>query len=136
MMIVDRRVGRFGEARFVDPCTVDETHAFVASVRRILASAPGPMIFCSDARKVNVFPPEVSQLLTDMMRADNPRIERNALLVGQSSVFGLQIERMFREAQHPGRRAFRARPALEAWLEEALTGPERVRLAAFLAEGG
>jgi hypothetical protein len=94
------------------------------------------MIFCCDARKLPLFPPEVSDLLINVMRADNPRVLRNGLVAGPSSLFGLQIERMFREAGNPGRRSFRTRAELETWLGEVLKTPEMTRLKAFLDAGG
>jgi hypothetical protein len=135
MMTVERHVGRLCEARFVDPATVEETHALIATIRQIFAATTGPMIFCCDARKLFLFPPEVSELLTTLMRADNPRVLRNGLVSGPSSVFGLQIERMFREAGNPGRRSFRGRAELETWLGEVLKPPEMARLRAFLDAG-
>ena len=135
MMSLENRAGRLCEARFVHPCTVDETHALIASIRRIVAGSSARLVFCCDARRMAVFPPDVSELLTKVMRADNPHIEKNGLLFGDSSVFGLQIERMFREAGNPARRAFRARAELVAWIGETLSAGEKSRLAAFLDEG-
>ena len=34
-------------------------------------------------------------------------VERTALLIGDSAIFSLQVERMIREANNPNRRAFR-----------------------------
>jgi hypothetical protein len=136
MMTVERRVGRLCEARFVSPVTVAETHMLAERVRQIVGSASSALIFCCDARQLLLFPPEVSDLLTTLMRADNPRVERNGLVASATSVFMLQIERMFREAGNPGRRAFRERAALEAWLAQVLTVAERERMRAFLDEGG
>ena len=93
-----------------------------------------PIRFCSDTVRTNVFGPDVSALLTAAMRANNPRIERHGILVHGGSVFGLQVERMLREAQHPARRTFRGTATLQEWLGEALTAPERIRLAEFLAD--
>jgi hypothetical protein len=135
MMTLERHVGRLCEARFVTPVTVEETHALIAGVRQLFAATTGPVVFCCDARKLPLFPPEVADLLTALMRADNPRVERTGLVSGPSSVFGLQIERMFREAGNPGRRAFRARADLEAWLGEVLNKAEIARMRSFLDAG-
>jgi hypothetical protein len=69
-----------------------------------------------------------------MMRADNPAVERNALLVAPRTVMGLQLERMVREAGHPGRRVFRDAPSLLVWLGEVLTVEEHTELQRFLDE--
>ena len=60
-----------------------------------------------------------------MLKSDNPKVERSAVLIGNSSVFGLQLERMFREAGNPGRRVFRSVDTIVTWLDESLDEAER-----------
>ena len=55
------------------------------------------------------------------------------VVIGTSSVSGLQLERMFREAGNPGRRVFRTVDAIQTWLDEVLTPLERERMRAHLA---
>jgi hypothetical protein len=135
MMSMAKHVGRLCEARFVPPCTVEETEGLILNIRRVVAVTKEQLIFCCDGRQVPVFPPAVAELLTNVMRADNPHIDRNGILVSQTSIFGLQIERMFREAGNPARRTFRVRSELVTWLGETLSPAERTRLATFLDEG-
>ncbi len=133
-MTVENAVGRLCVARFVPPFDVAEADRFARDIREILDRLGRPAIFCNDTRRVRVFPPDVSDRITAMLRSDNPRVERSAVVIGSSSVFGLQIERMFREAGNPGRRVFRTVDAIVTWLDEALTPTERARARSFLAE--
>ena len=135
MISLDNSCGRLCVARFVPPFDVAQVQLLAKNIGQILGRLEGPMIFCCDARQAHVFPPEVSDALTKMMQSDNPRIERNGLIVGSSSVFGLQIERMFRDAGNPGRRVFRTEETLLQWLDEALTPDERKAMRSFLAAG-
>jgi hypothetical protein len=67
------------------------------------------------------------------MRSENPKIERSApLLDSSSATFALQVDRMVRQASHPGRRIFRDRAELRDWLQEPLGPDERTALEAFL----
>ena len=46
--------------------------------------------------------------------------------------FGLQVERMIRDANNPARRAFRDVGVLQTWLGEVLAAAEKTRLQEFL----
>ncbi len=133
-MTVENTVGRLCVARFVPPFDVTEADQLARDIRAILDRLARPAIFCNDTRRVRVFPPDVSDRITAMLRSDNPRVERSAVVIGASSVFGLQIERMFREAGNPGRRVFRSVATILAWLDETLTPAEGARMRSFLAE--
>jgi hypothetical protein len=132
MLSVENPVGRLCLARFVPPFDVAQVETFAADIRAILGRLGRPSIFCNDTRGVPIFPPDVSERITMMLRSDNPRVERSAVVIGGSSVFGLQLERMFREAGNPGRRVFRTPDALIGWLDEALDPAERARMRSFL----
>ncbi len=134
MIRVENPVGRLCVARFVPPFDVTQADRLAQDIRKILERFQRGSIFCSDTRRVQIFPPDVSDRITAMLRSDNPRVERSAVVIGSSSVFGLQIERMFREAGNPGRRVFHTVDAMLTWLDESLTPIERERVRAFLAE--
>jgi hypothetical protein len=134
MMTLERNVGRLCEARFTPPISAADVASFAGEVKALLAASTKPQIFCTDSSRVLVYPPEITDGLVALMKADNSLVERNAILIGTSSVFGLQMERMLRNAGHPGRRAFQSHDFLVAWLGEVLTAPERERLGAMLAQ--
>jgi len=131
---VKNSVGRLCLARFAPPLDVAQVDHLAAEIRGILGRLARPSIFCSDTRRVQIFAPDVSDRILAMLRADNPRVERSAVVVGDSSVFALQMERIFRESNNPGRKVFRSVDTIVAWLDEALTPPEREGLRAFLDE--
>lgn len=135
MHYVARKVGRLLECRIVSPITEDEAKSFAMEVRALLLGfAERQALGCVDLRGAHVFSPEVSDLFTAVMRNDNPRIERSAFVVHPGALFGIQIERMLREAQNPARRTFREVAGARAYLGEEMTDPERRRTAEFLAE--
>jgi hypothetical protein len=134
MMTVLNQVGRLCEALLVPPFTLEEARDLAPKLRKLVTGIGKSVVICADMRQVQVFPPDVAELITDMMKADNPRLERSALLIRDSSVFGLQMERMIRDAGNPSRRAFRMRVQLEKWLGEVLDPDEKARLKKFLDE--
>jgi hypothetical protein len=133
MMTLENLVGRLCEARFVPPVSSSDVASFAVEVRKHLNSSARPQVFCTDSSRIHLYPPDVTDGLIAMMKSDNPLVERNGILIGASSVFGLQMERMLRDAGHAGRRAFRSRDSLIAWLGEVLTPPEVDRLRAMLS---
>ena len=126
-------MGRLCVARFVPPFDVPQVDKLAQEIRQILLRLPRPAIFCSDLRTVQVFGPDVAERITAMLKSDNPRVERSAVVIGAGSVLGMQMERMFREAGNPGRRVFRTVEAIVAWLDEGLTPAERKDVRAHLA---
>jgi hypothetical protein len=134
VITVENPVGRLCVARFVPPFDVAQVDKLAQQIRQILTRLGRPAIFCSDIRRVQIFAPDVSDRITALLKSDNPGVERSAVVIGNSSVFGLQMERMFREAGNPGRRVFRTVDAIVTWLDEVLTPPERERIRAHLAQ--
>jgi len=132
MMQCERRVGRLCEVSARPPFTVDEADAQVLRVRLLVTASKQPLVFCSDVRAVTVLPPEIANRMVALMRVDNPLIERHAFLVPDSSIFGMQVERMLRDAANPVRRAFRDAGELTRWLGEVLAREEARRLDEFL----
>jgi hypothetical protein len=128
---VDNVAGRLLEAWFGPSFDAEDVAGFVADTRRLVTQAKGPVVVVTDMTAVTVLPPAIADMLLGLMRSDNPRIERHALLVGTSAVFGLQAERLFREAGNPGRRVFRDRAVLVSWLKEVVGPREAERLAAL-----
>jgi hypothetical protein len=129
------RVGRLIEARLKwlnGPADVARLQTVMLEV---FAQAGPSGIICADWREAMVFKPEVGDALVELLRRGNREINRSGVLLSSAdATFGLQIERLFREAQNPQRRSFRAVEPMLAWLGEALNPQERQRAAAFLAE--
>ena len=92
MMDVENPIGRLLTASFSPPFELHEMDRFAAKVRGYVVATRTPVLVMSDARAVIAFPQEISDRMVTLMRADNPRIERHAMLIGGSSIFGLQIE--------------------------------------------
>lgn len=109
-----------------------EFGTFRTRAAALLFETKGRIVGCTDLRRMDVLPPDVFEQLAGMLRADNPKVERNAFLVSANSVVQLQMQRMIHETNNPGRRTFRVEADARAWLEDVLTVPEQARLAAFI----
>src|SRR5689334_21183675 len=90
-------------------------------------------IFCVDWRRLSVLSPEVASALAELMKGGNSRTLRSTALIGERATFGLQMERVIREANNPSRRAFRDPAEMLEWLSEITTAPEQARARDFLA---
>ena len=65
----------------------------------------------------------------------NRRFSRSAVLLSPGdATLSLQVERLFRDAENPDRRAFRSSSQMLAWLTEVLTPAETRRAQEFIEE--
>lgn len=136
-LTVANSVGRFIEVRVVPPVTMDEATRFMGEIVRIISAHPGKIVACTDLRTGSrTIDPDSIDFIAGIIRSENPRLERNALIVSSTApTFLLQMERMVKASgAGAARRVFRARGEAEAWLAEVLTDVEKRRLAAFLDE--
>jgi hypothetical protein len=134
---VANSTGRLIEVRVVPPVTMDEATRFMGEIVRIISAHPGKIVACTDLRAGSrTIDPDSIDFIAGIIRSENPRLERNALIVpSMSPTFGLQMERMVKASgAGAARRVFRTRGEAEAWLGGVLTDGERRRLAAFLDE--
>jgi hypothetical protein len=116
--------------------TTDESAAAacLAAIAQLVASAPFRVVGLLDISRVRVFGREDAELLVAVMREDNPRVERTAILINGEALFGMQMERLVRAAALPRRQVFRAAGPAIAWLAEILNREEVARARAFMAE--
>ena len=135
-LTVGNHVGRLLEVRVVPPVTLEETTRFLQEIVRLTAAQPAKIVACTDLRGgARATDPEMIDFIAGVIRSENPRLERNALVVPPlSPTFALQMERMVKSAGTQQRRIFKTRGEAEAWLGEVLTGAERARLRTFLDE--
>jgi len=132
-MTVNQTVGRLVEVRISSPV---EIHDFLL-LRADLGKAMGPhakVLFCVDWRKADVFKPEISERFLDIMRRDNPKIERSAFLTGTSAAFALQLEELINQSNNPNRKAFKKPVDLKTWLEPIMSPAEKDRITKFMDE--
>jgi len=91
-------------------------------------------VICTDLTNARTFSPPIAARFTELMRADNPKVERSGFLLAKNAAtFSLQLERMIRESKNPNRRTFSEADALEGWLSPILSFLERGLLRSFLA---
>ncbi|MDD9943267.1 MAG: hypothetical protein OXU20_19670 [Myxococcales bacterium] len=111
--------GRMAFLRFPEQVVITDVSALGAEVSSHLQSVGGGAIYCVDCSRMKLFAPEVAEALVALMKSDNPLIDRTGVLVNGSATFGMQVERMLREADNPRRRAFRDPQELADWLCDA-----------------
>lgn len=133
---VAHHVGRLLEIRVVPPVTMDDTTRFLQDIIRLIGAQTAKVVACTDLRSGSrTIDPSSIDFIAGIMRSENPRLERNALILSSMSpTFALQMERMVKTAGAVQRRIFKTRGEAEAWLGEVLTGAERARLRTFLDE--
>lgn len=137
MITVECHVGVLVELRFDGPATVAEvdgmTSATSALVTELWTRHSRRVVICTDLRATQLFAPEVADRIIDLMRGDNPKVERNGVLGNASAILTLQVQRLLIEARSPGRRRiFTEQGDLSRWLDEILAADESVRLHQFL----
>jgi hypothetical protein len=133
MHIVENPAGRLVTFRIVPPVSDDNSENASHDLRAKIVGIEGPVVIVSDLSAARAFSPETTARFVALMRSDNPKIARSALLLGSdSAMLGLQVTRMVKEAANPARRMFREPALLSTWLEEILTEAEQAALDRFL----
>src|SRR5438270_5557848 len=134
MVEVANPVGRLITFRVRSPVEDGNAERAAIELRRAVQAIEGQVVICTDLTDARTFAPATVERFVQVMKADNPRLERSAvLLADNSAVFALQIERVVREANSPARRTFREAGPLIEWLRPSLTPAEEAALVAFLA---
>jgi hypothetical protein len=132
---IERRVGRLLEIRIGGAWTLEEVVDFGSRFRQVSESNPSMFIACTDLRGARLLPPEAADLMLAFMRTRKTKIEYNAVLIGDSPIIGLQVDRLIKGASHPGRQIVRAVGEVTGFLDPLCTAEERQRLRQFLDEG-
>jgi hypothetical protein len=136
----ENRVGRLLEVVLEAGMTLEEAQQFRTKMFLALSSLPGRGVLFGDLRRALRFAPDVRDKMLDMLRHDNPKVERTAFLMSDGP-FANQVERIVLEATPavadlkrtaPVRRVFLDKLAARDWLIEVLGSDERARLAEFV----
>src|SRR5262245_5859483 len=105
MFTFENHVGRLLELRLTSGVTDTELRDFHEVVSRLVRPHSGLVVVCTDLLSTRIFPPSVAERWTAIIRQESPRIERNAVFVGEGAIFSMQVERIIREAGMTNRRA-------------------------------
>lgn len=125
---VTNPAGRLIEVKLASPLEIGEVKQFVHELMTLIQKVNGKYVGIVDLVEAHVFPPDVTEMLIQLLSGNASHVERTALLIGESATFALQVERVIRSSNNPNRRAFRAPEEAATWLGEVLTVPEKVRL--------
>ena len=132
---VECRVGRLVEVRPEKLQSIAAVKAIGAAIGRVMRELGTEALFCVDWRRLRVLAPEVATALAELLKGGNSRTLRSAALIDGRATFGLQMERVIREANNPSRRAFRDPVEMVEWLGELATPAESARARDFLNSG-
>ncbi|HKO58039.1 MAG TPA: hypothetical protein VJ276_19385 [Thermoanaerobaculia bacterium] len=137
MYKVENHVGRLVEVKLASPLGVEDVQQFVQAMMAVMQKIPGGRyVGVVDMLEAHVFPAAIADKLSQLLSGASTHVERSALLIGDSAVFGLQVERVIRDANNPNRRVFRNPRELVSWLSEVLAPAERARLERFVEHLG
>jgi hypothetical protein len=135
MHSVANHAGRLVEVKVASPLTLEEVQQLVRELVAVMQSISGHSVGVVDLLGAHVFPPDVAQTLIQLLSGNASHVERTAMLIGDSAIFALQVERAIRSSSPDKRRAFRAPAELKAWLGEVLTAEEKAALERFVGGG-
>ncbi|MAQ15106.1 MAG: hypothetical protein CMN30_09980 [Sandaracinus sp.] len=116
--------------RVVAPVTIDEYAGFMGDIRRILGKATGQVVICTDWREAGTLTRDVADAFVWLMRRDNPKIGRVAVLVGDEDT--TQVAAMIAEANNDRRRLCRNLDEVDAFLKPITHAGTRRRIHEFL----
>jgi len=134
MFTIDVKMGRLLEFRAMEPSMPEDLDVERQRMTHFFQTIPGKVVVCADFSRATIFSPEVATKVVDVLRYDNPRIERSGFLVSDSAIFSLQLERLVNQAGNPARKCFRDPFDLKVFLGPNLTHEEHSRLAQFLSD--
>jgi len=134
MYLVENHAGRLIEVKLASPLAIQEVEQFTQQHIALMRKIPAKYVGVVNLLEAYVFPSAVADGLTKLLSGAASHVERTALLIGDSAVFGLQVERVIRESNNPNRRAFRNGQELINWLGEVLTPTEQKQLEKFVRE--
>lgn len=134
MFTVSNHVGQLLEIRVSSPFSINDAAALFKQIYKTMPRGRFARVIC-DLRSLRVVDPEIIDLVSGMMRQDNPFVERNALLMPNvGALITLQSERLMKQLGADNRRSFSDRAEAEQWMAELLAPEEQERLTAFLDE--
>lgn len=133
MVTVENNVGRLVEIRQTGRVTIEELQESGQAFGRILATLKGRAILCTDWRGMHILPQPVTEVLLNIMRNENARVERQGVLLDPSAIIGMQLDRLLRTSGNSQTKAFRDADQMQTWLGQVLTLAERTQMRKFLA---
>lgn len=133
-IMVDCRVGRLLEIRVTGAASFDHIEVFGRELDLLAQRLPATWVTVADVRRATIVSDAIAQRYIQLMLKVNGRVERGAYLLGNQSLFSIQLEVMVLRARNSARRVFRHREAIGPWLGDSLTPLEQGRLIVFLDE--
>lgn len=132
MHSVANHAGRLIEVRIASPLTIQEAQQLAVELLAAMQDVARQYVGIVDLLGAHVFLPDVAETLIKLLSGNAPHVIRTAMLIGDSAVFALQVERGIRSSDPDKRRAFRSPEEVKAWLGEVLTAEEKAALERFL----
>lgn len=125
--------GKLMGARAGQLSSMAEFVGFTELFRSEADKVVGPVVICADYRQLQVLKEEVAIAVLTGLRQFNAKLERSALMLPtHATTLRLQMDRLLREAKHPGRRVCSDAAEVKAWPSSCLDATEQSRLDEFL----
>lgn len=135
MMFFSNVVGRFVEARTRWPARLEDVPKFLTFVDGVSARNPPGALVLIDSREGSVLPQPVFNAFVDTLVHSALAPERAAILLPDSAIVMLQMNRMAKQLHRGELRGFREPTEAIAWLGERATNAELRRMVEFVATG-
>jgi len=132
MVTVENNVGRLIEVRQTRKVTTEELQSSFPKFQQILGRSAQKFVMATDWRGMRVLDDQTSEMLLSIMRDENTRIEKQALIISPSAILGLQVRRLFAQAGGDDRMVFESPSAAVRWLAPSLSAAELQSLQAFI----
>jgi hypothetical protein len=101
MITFSQKIGRLAEIRMTAPITIEELSSMQRDVLTLLSRSQSRFVICTTLAGVPVFSTEQADWIARFFRTDSSRFDRNAIVVGDSATFMMQVERLIREGAGP-----------------------------------
>ena len=137
---IQNNVGRLVEVS-IGEMSLEDTQQFRTRIWALLAGFSGRVVLFTDVSRGKQFSPVVAGKLTELMRVDNPKLQRSAIHWGENAgPFAVQVQAMIDGANEDAvrrgkpvmRRGFTDRTQAREFLDEVLEADERAALARFV----
>lgn len=130
METIQRNVGRVLEVVFPVKPTVEWIKLFASEVQIIMTGIHAEGVRAAtfaDLSKSRIMSAEASHLLVQMLKADNPLIQRTTVVIGDDPLLDMQIWRVLSDADSPNRKSFTDPAEARDWLLEIIDDADEER---------
>jgi hypothetical protein len=132
MLKLEHNQGRLIEVRARGLVTLPEFTAMRSDYTASMLRIGRRLVLAVDVRELGILTEEVAERLLQLMRMDNPLVERGGYIVTPGTAAGARIATVINAGGNPDRRCFSGVQEMFDFLSPSLDPAEQARLSAFL----